>query len=342
MKTITELTDLKGKSVLVRVDWNVPVVGRDVTDDFRIKHSLKTIEYLRNAGAKVTLISHFTGDSNSLSSIAEYTKRYLPELVFNAEGDLVLLENLRHDEGEKANDLAYAEILSHLGEIFVNEAFSASHRNHASIISVPKFIPGYAGLRFAEEVKELSKVFYPKHPFLFILGGAKSETKLPLLRKFIDIADDVFVGGALANDFFKVMGRDVGESLVSEKIDPGLKELFNSGKIMLPEDSIKVEKKILDAGPLALDKLKEKISASKLILWNGPLGNYETGYKIGTLTLARAIAESGVESIIGGGDTLAAIEELGLLNRFSFVSTGGGAMLDFLANGTLPGIEALK
>jgi phosphoglycerate kinase len=174
------------------------------------------------------------------------------------------------------------------------------------------------------------------------LGGAKSETKLPLLRKFIDIADDVFVGGALANDFFKVMGRDVGESRVSEQIDPNLKEIFNSGKIMLPEDTIEVENMILDAGPLAIEKLKEKIAAAKLILWNGPLGNYEKGYKVGTLSLARAIAESGKESIIGGGDTLAAIEELKLLNSFSFVSTGGGAMLVFLADGTLPGIKALN
>lgn len=341
MKVITEAEDLKGRSVLVRVDWNVPVQDGVVTDDFRIKHSIKTIEFLQKAGAKVTLISHFTGEGNSLAPVAEHAKRYFPGLTFNTEGDLRLMENLRHDPGEKENDRAFADKLSLLGEIFVNEAFSESHRAYASIVLLPALMPSYGGLRLAEEVKELSRAFYPKRPFLFVLGGAKFETKLPLLKKFVDIADDIFVGGALANEFFKAMGRDVGDSLVSGG-EFGLNEIFNSGKIILPEDTIEINKKILDVGPLSIEKLKEKISAASLILWNGPLGNYEGGYKVATLAVARAIAESGKESMIGGGDTLAAIEELKLLNRFSFVSTGGGAMLAFLVHGTLPGIEALK
>jgi phosphoglycerate kinase len=341
MKTITEAGNLEGKKVLVRVDWNVPVLDGQVADDFRIRHSLPTIEFLRKAGAEVIILSHYTGEGDSLAPIAEHARKYLPQLAFNGEGNLRLMENLRHDPGEKKNDPAFAEKLAKLGEIYVNEAFSASHREHASIVSLPKLLPSYAGLRFAEEVNELSKAFYPKHPFLFILGGAKFDTKLPLLKKFMDIADDIFVGGALANDFFKAMGKDVGVSLVSDG-EFGLSELFNSGKIILPEDTIDAGGKILDAGPISLEKLKEKIESAKLILWNGPLGHYEGGYKVATLALAKMIAESGKESIVGGGDTLAAIDELKLLDEFSFVSTGGGAMLDFLAHGTLPGIEALN
>jgi phosphoglycerate kinase len=341
MRLIAEALDLAGKKALVRVDWNVPVKDGAVVDDFRIRQALPTIELLQKAGAEITLISHFTGEGDSLRYVAEHAKRYLPELAFNQEGRLRLMENLRLDDGEKDNSDEFSKKLSQYGDIYVNEAFSSSHRNHASIVGVPKLLPSYAGICFAREVQELSKAFYPKHPFLFILGGAKFDTKLPLLQKFAGIADDIFVGGALANNFFREMGRDVGESLVSEG-DFGLKELLEGGKIMLPEDVIDIGGKILDAGPITIEKLKEKISNAKLILWNGPLGNYENGYKVATLALAKVIAESGKESIVGGGDTLGAIDELGVLDNFSFVSTGGGAMLDFLSAGTLPGIEALK
>jgi phosphoglycerate kinase len=341
MKTITEAGDLKDKKVLVRVDWNVPVQDGKVADDFRIRHSLPTIEFLEKEGAEIIILSHYTGEGNSLAPIVEHAKKYLPKLVFNGKGKLQVLENLRHDPGEKKNSVDFAKKLAKLGDIFVNEAFSASHRDHASIVSLPKLLPSYAGLRLVEEVNELTKAFYPKHPFLFIIGGAKFDTKIPLVKKFLSLADDVFVGGALANDFFRAMGRDIGASVVSDnKLD--LADFFNSDKIILPEDTIDSGGKIMDAGPLSLEKLKEKIEAANLILWNGPLGHCESGYKVGTHTLAKLIANSGKYSIVGGGDTLAAIEELKLLDRFSFVSTGGGAMLDFLAAGTLPGIEALK
>lgn len=342
MKIITEAGDLNGKRVVVRVDWNVPVKDGAVVDDFRIKQAIPTIELLKEKGvSEITLLSHFTGEENSLSPVAECAKRYLPELVFNQEGKVRLMENLRHDPGEKENNLEFAKKLAAYGEIYVNEAFSSSHRSHASIISLPKLLPGYVGLCFEKEVHELSKAFYPKHPFLFILGGAKFDTKLPLLQKFIDLADNIFVGGALANNFFKEMGQPVGDSLTSEG-DFGLKAMIDSGKIMLPEDTIKVGGKILDAGPFTIEALKEKVNAARLILWNGPLGNYEEGYKVSTMALAQVIADAGKEAIVGGGDTLAAIDELNLLDKYSFVSTGGGAMLDFLASGTLPGIDALK
>ncbi len=362
-KTLLEVGDLEGKRVLVRVDWNVPIKNGSVVDDFRIREALPTIEYLLKHGAKVTIISHAessvgTGMQQevSLEPVYECAKKFLPELTFKKESDLVLLENLRHDVGERDNSREFALTLTKNIDLFVNEAFSASHREHASIIGVPKLLPSFAGLRFTEEVKRLSKAFYPKHPFLFILGGAKFDTKLPLIDKFIQIADTLFVGGALAHNFYKEMKHNIGDSLVSNK-EFGLLDKIATGKIILPvevvvkgHDGIRAESVdhvadgdvILDAGPRTLEDLETKIHNAQFILWNGPLGNYENGFKGGTLKLAQLLAESGKEVIIGGVDTLACIEELGLFNKYSFVSTGGGAMLDFLATGTLPGIEALK
>ena len=330
MKSILEAGDLKGKKVLVRVDWNVPIEDGKVVDDFRIKKSLSTLEYLKGAGAKVVIATHLEPEGTHTKLLQTYVPK-----------GMKLLENLRANPGEESNSKEFAKELASKIDLYVNEAFSVSHRRHASIVGVPLYLPSYIGLQFALEIKELSKAFYPKKPFLLILGGAKFDTKLPLLKKFIHIADDIFVGGALANNFFKEQGVDIGRSLVSEG-DFGLKELLNTGKIILPEDTIIKDGKILDAGPRTMENLKSIISASKLVLWNGPLGGYENGYKVATLALAKIISESSCESIIGGGDTLASIKELNLFDKFSFVSTGGGAMLDFLATGTLPGIEALK
>ncbi len=340
MKLLTETGNLKGKRVLVRVDWSVPTQDGKAINDFQIRKSFPTIEYLRKAGAKITLISHAERDEDSLLDIFNHAKNFLP-LTFIKPSNLVLLENLRRNKGEKENSEKFAKELAKHGDIFVNEAFPVSHRVHASVVSVPKLLPSFAGLQFALEVTTLSKAFYPKRPFLFILGGAKFDTKLPLLKKFINIADEIFVGGALANNFFKEQGQDVGISLVKEG-DFGLSELLKSGKIILPEDTIKVGGKILDIGFKTLETLKARIIASKQVLWNGPLGQYELGYKVATLELAKLIAEFGHESIVGGGDTISALEELNIVDKFTFVSTGGGAMLDFLASGTLPGIDALK
>ncbi|MDO8728800.1 MAG: phosphoglycerate kinase [bacterium] len=341
LKSILEAGDLKGKRVLVRVDWSVPTQGNEVINDYQIQKSLPTIEYLQKAGAKITLISHAERDRDSLEPIYKYVKAFIPQLTYVKPSDLVLLENLRQNTGERDNNNAFAKKLAHLGDVFVNEAFSVSHREHASIVGLPKLLPSFIGLQFALEIKKLSKAFYPKKPFLFIIGGAKFDTKLPLLKKFIAIADHIFVGGALANNFFKEQGVDIDNSLVSEG-DFGLRALLKTGKIILPEDTIIKDGKILDAGPRSIENLKPIISASKLVLWNGPLGSYENGYKVATLALAKMISEFKGESIVGGGDTIAAITELNILDKFSFVSIGGGAMLDFLATGTLPGIEALN
>ncbi|MBX4198882.1 phosphoglycerate kinase [Candidatus Parcubacteria bacterium] len=315
MKTLPNLieADPKGKRVFVRVDWNVPLLRQGsagqamVADDFRIKKSLETLEFLKKAGAKVIIATHLEPDDASVDILRDY----LPE---GAE----LLPNLRGNPGEKGNDAKFAEELAAKADIYVNEAFSASHREHASIVLLPKLLPSFAGIQFEREVEGLSKAFNPTHPFLLVLGGAKFETKLPLVEKLLNIADEVFIAGANA---VQVSG-----------------DLMRNPKISLPLGDIAA----LDADEANLKMLETKIGQSEFILWNGPLGKYEDGYKEGTQRLAKMLSESGKEVIVGGADTLAVIKELDLYDKFSFVSTGGGAMLDFLATGTLPGIEALN
>jgi 3-phosphoglycerate kinase len=372
MKTLKDIENLKGVTVLVRADFNVPIKNAVVVEDFRIRAALPTIEFLRKGGAKIVLMSHLEsidGGKGTLLPVADRLKKLdIPvtfvENIRNAraaietlnEGECILLENLRTFEGEKTNDKKFAQELASLADIYINEAFSASHREHASIVGVPQYIPGYAGLQLEREITNLSKAFQAPHPFLFALGGAKFETKLPLIQKFLDSADTLFVAGALANDIFKAKGYEIGESLVS-KGDIDLSPYTNNPKVILPIDvtvapreiknigTLTPTDKIMDAGPQTIEMLRHKISEAKFILWNGPLGLYEDGYQGPTLELAKMIGEAtsrGAETIVGGGDTLAAIATLRIEDKFTFISTGGGAMLDFLALGTLPAIEALE
>jgi phosphoglycerate kinase len=369
-KKITDEKNLRGKKVLLRVDLNVPIVGEEVRDDFRIRAIFPTLEFLRNAGAKTIIISHIENDvTSSLANVISYISRFVavkafikdislaPKIVSSmADGEIVALENLRLDSGEKENDSVFASKLAGLADIYVNDAFAASHREHASIVSVPRLIPSYAGLLFTTEVERLSESFAPPRPFLFILGGAKFDTKLPLIEKFLVIADYVFVGGALANDIFKEKGYEVGHSMVSS-VAVNLRHIESNPKLIVPTDlvvanplekmtkapeSVIAEDRIYDAGERTISDLSDLLNDVKYVLWNGPLGDYEKGYSEGTESLAKAILASGAKSVIGGGDTVACVSKLGLLDKFSFVSTGGGAMLEFLATGTLPGIDALK
>jgi len=372
MKYLRDLKNLDGVKVLVRLDLNVPIENGKIVDDFRIRKILPTIYFLQNQNAKIILMSHLEtpSDKPTLAPVAEHFKSLGIGCIFiknykNAtsslenlsSGSVILLENLRKYEGEKENDKTFAKELASLGDIYVNDAFAVSHRAHASVSAITGFIPSYAGLLFEEEIKHLSTAFNPDHPFLFILAGAKFETKLPLIEKFINIADNVFVGGALANNFFKEQGKEIGQSLVSPE-NFNLSSFFDNPKLLLPIDTVVVDgitsiKKVgtiksdeimFDAGPETIKMLEEIVKKAKYILWNGPLGAYEHGYKQSTLDIAQIVARAtslGVKSIIGGGDTLAAVAELEIEDKFTFVSTGGGAMLDYLAKGTLPGIEAL-
>ncbi|MBI4692369.1 MAG: phosphoglycerate kinase [Candidatus Terrybacteria bacterium] len=331
--------NVKGKRILLRADFNVPMEKGKIVDDFRIQRTLPTINFLRKKGAKVIIISHLTdGRAKSLKPVAEYLSK-------RVGGEVILLENIRNYPGEEKNDKKFAKQLAKLGDIYVNDAFSVSHRNHASIVGIPKYLPSYTGFLFEEEYKNLKNTFKPKHPFLFILGGVKFGTKLPVLEKFMKIADKIYIGGALANNFFWVKKIDVGESLLDKKLFASrrIKKILRNPKIVLPIDVKKKNSVILDIGPLAIKELSLLIKEEKFILWNGPLGNFEEkGFEKGTMAAARAIAGSKAISVIGGGDTIAAIKKAKIpLKKFSFVSTAGGAMLEFLAHGTLPGIEAL-
>lgn len=373
MKSIKDIEELKGARVLVRVDFNVPIKEGKVLDDFRIKKALPTIEYLHKKGATVILISHIGDDGKeSLKPVADVLKKYLPNLnfiktsIFSDEteealkdlkkGSIVLLENLRREVGEKKNAPSFARALSRFGTIYVNDAFSNSHRPHASMIGITKYLPGYAGLQLENEVKHLSHTFNPAHPFLFILGGAKFETKIPLVKKFLRDADTVFISGALANDFFKAKGYEVGGSLV-ESGDFQIPSLMKHKNLVLPPDvevvkgskhhftkpsMIEKDESIVDVGPESVELLKGLIEKAKFILWNGPLSKFGVSSGESTKTIIKLIAKSKAHSIIGGGDTVAYITKLKLEDKLGFVSTGGGATLEFLAKGTLPAIKVLK
>ncbi len=357
MKYLRDIIELEGVKVLMRVDFNVPVRNGVIADDFRIRKIIPTIRFLHKKKAMIILMSHIEGgdkkdDMPTLAPVAEYLKKAGIGCVFIKDykkvlrhnSPLILLENLRNNEGEKKNDRKFARELASLGDMYVNEAFAVSHREHASVCAITEFIPSYAGLLFAQEVEYLSTAVHPDHPFLFILGGAKFETKLSLLEKFMTIADKVFVGGALANNFFKEAGQDVGKSLVSSE-NFNLARFTRTSKLLLPLDTIVCDEAIVDVGPKTVAMLKAEIAKAKYILWNGPVGLYEKGFKESTLSIARMIAEAtsaGAKTILGGGDTFAVLAELKIEDQFTFVSTGGGAMLEFLAKETLPGIEALE
>ncbi|MEI6478665.1 MAG: phosphoglycerate kinase [bacterium] len=373
LPSIRDVKDLRGKTVLLRVDLNVPVKDGKVTDPFRIDRSIETIRFLSQSGAKTVLLSHLEDDKGTLEPIARYLVATFPTLVFikdifapqtkkdvssMKEGNVILFENLRNWPGEKQNDQNFANYLAGFAEYYVNEAFSVSHRNHASIVLLPKLLPSFIGIEFEREIKELSLAFHPDHPFVLIVGGVKFDTKFPLIKKFFNIADKIFIGGAIASSFFKHQGLFVGDSVVFDA--PEIKnfdEAIKEGKVILPidirvqskgfinikrPDQISVGEKIWDMGPETEKELAKIISDAKFIVWNGPMGYFEEGAVLGNNACAKAVSESKATSIVGGGDTLASIKDLDIMNKIYFVSTGGGAMLDFLANGTLPGIEAIE
>jgi len=343
MRSIKQIKNLKGKTVLLRVDFNVPIKNGGVLDDFRIKAALPTINFLLKRGAKIILITHLGKDGTE--SLGPVVKKFFA-ISKISKNQVSFFENVRKFPGEIKNDLTFAKKLAKMGDIYVNDAFSVSHRAHASIVLLPKLLPSYAGFQLEEEVKNLSHAFKtPKHPFLFILGGAKFSTKMPLIKKYLKLADYVFIGGALANDFLKAKGYDVGKSLVDDT-NYGIASILKNKKLILPTDFVIKNKAIIDIGKKSIKNLETIIKKAKLILWNGPLGKYEDGGAAATKKILKFIALQSkiakAESIIGGGDTVALISKMKMEKKFSFVSTGGGATLDFLANGTLPGIKALQ
>lgn len=357
MQSIKKLKNLKNKKVIVRVDFNVPIENGKVVDNFRIKKGIPTIKYLVDKGAKVLILMHLGKDGNS--DINPVIKEFFKLSKIKKEY-IVFAPNVRAFLGEEKNETDLAKDFASLGDYYVNDAFSVSHRAHASVVGIPKYLPSYAGLQLEEEVKNLSIPFKnKKKPFLFILGGAKFGTKIPLIKKYLTSADFVFIGGALMNNLIKMLGYEVGSSLVDEDSYAEVKRILKNKKLILPIDVLVINKDklinkklneinkddtIIDIGKDTSLILKEKIQKSKLILWNGPLGRYEDRGEKQTKEIIKTIAKLKTKpiSIIGGGDTVALISEMKMEKNFTFVSTGGGATLDFLAKGTLVGIKALK
>lgn len=370
LRLIIEAENLQGKYVLVRASCNVPLINGEVRNSFRLRRALPTLEYLRQQGARVIVISHIGRDAtDSLLPVFEALNKLIPLKwggsitdpgfagVAEAmqDGDIVLCENLRQDVREENNDQSLVQEMAKYASIYVNDAFAEAHRDHASTLGLAKVLPAYAGITLAEEVTELMKVMQPQSPSLFLLGGAKFETKMPLVEKYLNLYDQVFVGGALTNDVLKARGYEVGTSLVSDVSLVGA-PFLNSEKLLLPVDvivdgphgvatravdQVAKEEKILDVGPETIMLLERYIKEAKIILWNGPFGNYEQGFVEGTEATAELIAEASGFCVLGGGDTVAAVEKLGLNDKFGFVSIGGGSMLTLLEHGTTPVLDAL-
>jgi len=369
--------ELKGKRVLVRTGLDLPLdASGNVSDLFRAEKSLPTLEYLQKAGARIIILSHIGRDpaqtnapvAKALSKFLKVT--YVPDHFGHIAqaavgamkpGEIVLLENLRqHYDLEKAKDEEFAKGFADLGDIYVNDAFTNSHRNHTSMTVLPKFLPHYAGILLAEEVSHLEEALRPPRPALVMIGGTKFETKDPVIRSFIDVYDHVFVVGAIANDVLRARGLPVGRSKISEHApekevathphlvaltDVTVEGSESQARVKKVED-VGEEDKIVDIGPDSVKAVATHIESAQFILWNGPTGIYEQGYIAYTQQIAEMVArahERGATVVIGGGDTIAAIEAAGVdKKRLGFLSTGGGAMLEYLLKGTLPAIEALK
>jgi phosphoglycerate kinase len=391
MKYIRNLKNIKNKKVLVRFDFNAPIGKDGVVDnkeDWRIKAAFPTIEHLLEQGAKIILISHLgrpeankelriKNQEYSLRPVARRLKELLNrkiKFIDDCIGDkvknevekmqkreIILLENLRFYKEEKNNDKEFAKELASLADIYINDAFSVSHRAHASVSAITKFLPSYAGLLLEKEIKILSDAIHnPKKPATIIIGGAKAETKLPVIKFLIDKFDHILTGGVVANVILKAKGIDTGKSLLgnidineAKKIDLENKKLYMPFDVIVCNSKIKRaelssvgkigDDKILDIGPDTEELFSKIIADSKMIIWNGPMGKFENEkFSSGTKRIAEAIGKSKGYSIVGGGDTIMALDKFGYLGAADYICTGGGAMLEFLSGNNLPGIKALE
>lgn len=389
-----ETTDLKGKRALVRVDFNVPMQDGKVSDDTRLRAALPTIETLRKAGAKTVLLAHFDRPkgkrvpSMSLEPVVAPLAALLKTEVAFAQdcigetaasaiaalpaGGVLLLENTRFHAGEEANDAALAKDIAALGDLYVNDAFSAAHRAHASTEGVARLLPAYAGKSMEAELDALDAALgSPRRPVLGIVGGSKVSTKIDLLKNLVTKLDKLAIGGGMANTFLHAQGWEVGASYCEKDLADTAREIMKlAGKhkceLLLPIDTIVAEKldarapafvrglgeidhdeRILDAGPETIARLTRAMDESNTLIWNGPLGVFETPpFDHGTVAAARHAAarakNSKLVAVAGGGDTVAALNHAGVYDDFTFVSTAGGAFLEWMEGKPLPGVEALK
>ncbi|HRO32193.1 MAG TPA: phosphoglycerate kinase [Brevundimonas sp.] len=394
-RTLDDAHDIAGKTALVRVDFNVPMDGGRVTDDTRLKAALPTIQRLRDAGAKVALLAHFDRPkgqrvpSMSLQPVVDELETLLGAPVRFADdcvgdvaraaiadldaGGVILLENVRFHAGEETNDPAFAAELAAIGDLYVNDAFSAAHRAHASTEGLARLLPAYAGESMRRELQALDAALgQPQRPVIGIVGGAKVSTKLDLLKNLVGRLDRLAIGGGMANTFLYAQGIDIGGSLaerdmadtaraiMAEAADKGCELLLPVDFVVATEvkpgaqsravsagDALSAEDKILDAGPETVARLTAAMDASRTLIWNGPLGVFEVPpFDAATVAAARhaaALARTGaLVAVAGGGDTVAALNHAGTAADMTFVSTAGGAFLEWMEGKALPGVEALR
>ncbi|MGI6741235.1 MAG: phosphoglycerate kinase [Brevefilum sp.] len=384
-KMLTDL-DVKDKKVLVRVDFNVPLSEGAVGDDTRIQAALPTINYLLENGAAVILCSHLGRPKDapdpafSLRPVAEYLATLVDAEVKFAEdcigeaankaadslepGQVLVLENTRFHAGEKKNDPEMAKQLASLADLYVNDAFGSAHRAHASTAGVADYLPSAAGFLLEKEIKYLGNaIAEPERPFVAILGGAKVSDKIGVIENLLTKADQILIGGGMANTFFKAQGYEMGDSLVEEDVLDTARALLDTaaGKLILPVDMVIADAfeadadtqvlpvgdvpagwRVLDIGPRSVEIFGEVIQQAKTIVWNGPMGVFEfEKFARGTFEVARLVAESGATSIVGGGDSVSAIKKSGLEDKITHISTGGGASLEMLEGRILPGLAVL-
>jgi len=387
-KTVRDV-DVRGKRVLVRVDFNVPQdKSGQVTDDTRIRATLPTINYLRQNGVRVILASHLgrpkgkVVDSMRLDPVADRLSQLLGQPVRKLDeaigpavreavlamrpGDVVVLENLRFHPEEEANDPTFARQLASLADLYVDDAFGTAHRAHASTEGAAHYLPAVAGLLMAKELDFLGKALQsPDHPFVAILGGAKVSDKISVIENLLPKVDKLLIGGGMANTFLLARGFDVGESLVEEdKLDVARDLLARGGdKLVLPVDAVVADAfsadaerqiaavdrvpagwRILDIGPETAKRFSQALQGARTVVWNGPMGVFEfEPFASGTIVVAHAVADlPGATTIVGGGDSVAAVEAAGVADRISHMSTGGGASLEFLEGKVLPGVAVLE
>jgi phosphoglycerate kinase len=377
MRTIDDLGSVDGKRVLVRVDFNVPLENGSITDDTRIDAALPTLERLREAGARLLLVSHLGRPKDrepelSLRPVAERLSRMLdaqvelaPDLDHVPDGDLVMLENIRYEPGETKNDPELAKRLAALADVYVNDAFGSAHRAHASTEGVAHLLPSAAGLLLQREVETLTGILEdPGRPLVAIVGGAKVTDKIGVLKAFLERADAVLIGGAMAFPFLSVRGHSIGDSLCAEEDLEPARELLDDGgeKLRLPTDLVLGDRfdaeaqrlelegvdvmdgwMGLDIGPETSDAYAAEIADAGSVFWNGPMGAFELApFARGTRVVAEAVAAAKGTTVVGGGDSAAALAAFGLADRVTHLSTGGGASLELIEGKSLPGVEVLS
>jgi phosphoglycerate kinase len=377
MRTLDDLGSVDGKRVLVRVDFNVPLDNGRITDDVRIRAALPTIEKLRERGARLVLTSHLGRPKDhdpalSLRPVADRLAELVgtdvqlaPDLDHVPDGDVVMLENIRYEAGETKNDPELAKRLASLADAYVNDAFGSAHRAHASTEGVAHLLPSAAGLLLQREVETLTSILDdPGRPLVAIVGGAKVTDKIGVLEAFLERADTILIGGAMAFPFLSVQGHSIGDSLCAEEDLEPARALLAKGedKLRLPVDLVLgdrfdagAERKLLDGvdvpdgwmgldvGPRTTGAYAEEIASAGSVFWNGPMGAFELEpFAAGTLAVAKAVAGAKGTTVVGGGDSAAALHEFGLAEKVTHLSTGGGASLELIEGKKLPGVEVLS